>query len=392
MEKKPPIGKKQIAKRINGKIERSIWKKDLRQLFICLGITVIIPGIVFSPTLHNGFINWDDGEYVVNNLDIKELTLNNIVRVFSSSYASNYQPLTMITYMVEFKLFKLNPLGYHFTNYLLHIVNCLIVFALIYSLSRKYLISLIVVLLFAIHPLRVESVAWVAERKDLLSALFYFLSLLSYIRYLRIQDQKLYYLSIFSFLLSLLSKPMAVSQPFVLLLIYYFKNGKPGKKAVVDAIPFFIISALFAILTLFTQNVLMPIGTDDFSLSTIHRIFIPFYGIIFYIVKSILPINLSAFYPFPDETDHTMTVMLIASSLIVVIIAAAIYHLRLRSRPILFGSLFYFFTLLPVLQIIPVGYAMVAERYTYIPFIGIYFIFASFCDYLFEKKFMIIKA
>jgi tetratricopeptide (TPR) repeat protein len=380
--KKSTNNLKQTATQINGTINHQSWVKKNLQVLFYLGIIAIVTAIIFSPSLDNGFItNWDDADYVVKNPDIRELNFHNIATIFSSTYVSNYQPLTMLSYMVDFQFFQLNPMAFHFTNVVWHIANCLLVFLLIYTLSGSNLASLIAALLFAIHPLRVESVAWVAERKDVMSAFFYFLSLLFYIRYLKLPGKSLYYLGIFSFLFSLLCKPMAVSLPIVLLLIYYLKNGRPDKKAIMNTIPFFAIAAVFSVITLFAQNVLAPVGTDTFSLSILNRLCIPFYGIVFYIVKTVIPFRLCSFYPFPGNAEYPF--MIIISPLIVAGLMGLLYYFRSHSRKLLFGLLFYFFTLLPVLQIIPVGNAMVADRYSYIPGVGICFLVASF--FLFVK-------
>ena len=157
---------------VNSSIDSKERQKKFLRITICCGIVFILSATIFSPSLNNGFINWDDEHYVVNNSHIKGLTLRNIVKVFSTIYVSNYQPLTMLSYMLDYHFFKLNPMGYHATNLLIHIANSLLVFILIYSLTGKILTSLLGALLFAIHPLRVGSVAWVAERKDVLSAFF----------------------------------------------------------------------------------------------------------------------------------------------------------------------------------------------------------------------------
>jgi tetratricopeptide (TPR) repeat protein len=367
---------------------------DNKQLFVKTGYKLIffycviiaaITFIAFLPSLRNGFTDWDDREYVVHNSDIQGFSVHNLAKVFSSSYVNHYLPLTMLTYMAEYQFFQLNPAIYHFTNLLFHIINCLLVFALIYCLSGKYLTSFLVAMLFAIHPLRVESVVWVAERKDVLSSFFTFLSLLSYIWYINKGARKFYYLCGLSFLFSLLSKPMAVSQPFVLLLIFYLKNGRLNKKAITETVPFFIIASIFVVIALFTQNVFVP-TEEKLSLSIFQRICIPFYGISFYLIKSILPLHLCAFYPFPEKSDTFLNFMLIASPFLVISIVAVVYYFRNHSRKLVFGSLFFLVTALPVLQIVITGNVMVAERYTYIPMLGIYFIFADFLSLLITIK------
>ncbi|MGB7566255.1 MAG: tetratricopeptide repeat protein [Chitinivibrionales bacterium] len=369
--------------------QEPIKTNNRRVLFYC-GLIAVITVIAFLPALKNGFTNFDDDDYVVNNSDIRGLTFNNVAKIFSSINVGNYQPATMLTYLAEYQFFKLNPAAYHFDNLLLHVINCLLVFALFYGLSGKHVISLLVTLLFAIHPMRVESVAWISERKDLLSALFYFISLLLYIRYIQGNNRKFYWFCAISLLFSLLSKPMAVSQPFVLLLMDYIRHKKLDTKAILDKIPFFAIAAVFAVLTLLTQK--NPGTVSEYSYVFTHipilrRICVPFYGILFYLTKSILPFQLCAYYPVPDALDKGMNLMLFASPFLVIGIAAAIYYFRDRSRTLVFGSLFFLITALPVLQIVTVGSAIVAERYTYIPMLGFYFIFAMLLGFLLKEKF-----
>jgi len=361
-------------------------RKSIRRAFFYCCILAGITFFTFWPTLRNGFTNWDDEGYVVDNPDIKGCTFHNVVKVFSSTYVGNYQPLTMLSYMAEYRFFQLNPLVYHCTNLLLHIINCLLVFALFYGLSGKQLTSLLVALLFAVHPMRVESVAWIAERKDVLSAFFYFLSLLSYLRYVKKVDRQFYGFSLFSLVLSLLSKPVAVSQPFILVLIDYLINRKVDKRNLIEKIPFFAVAAVFAGITLLTQKSQGAV-LEYSSLSTITRVCAPFYGMVFYLIKSIIPTHLSALYPFPARLDGSMNPMLIASFFLVIGVAAAIYRNR-RLRKLVFGSLFFLITLLPMLQIIRVGDAIVAERYTYIPMLGAYYFFIELYGYLMWGKFL----
>ena len=212
----------------------------------CILCCLLISGITFIaflPALQCGFTNWDDDTHVVDNLAIRAISFHNLSQVFTSSIGY-YQPLPMLTFMAEYRLFGLNPHAFHCTSVLLHCLNVLLVFALIYALSGKYSTGLLVSLLFAVHPLRVESVAWIAERKDLLSSFFYLLSLIFYVTYSRGNRRKYFYGSILSLVFSLLSKPMAVSQPFVLLLIDYVRNKKLDKKLLLEKIPFLTIAAV----------------------------------------------------------------------------------------------------------------------------------------------------
>jgi tetratricopeptide (TPR) repeat protein len=359
--------------------------QNVRRVFFYCSIIAGITFFAFWPSLSNGFTNWDDEGYVVDNPDIKGCTLHNAAKLFSSVYVSNYQPLTMLSYMAEYRFFQLNPVVYHWTNLLLHIINCLLVFALIYGLSGKQLTGLLVALMFAVHPLRVESVAWIAERKDVLSAFFYFLSLLSYLRYVKKADRKFYGFCLLSLVLSLLSKPIAISQPFVLILIDYLHDRKIDKKNLLEKAPFFAVAALFAVITILTQKGPGPIPEYS-TLSPLTRVCAPFYGMVFYVVKSIIPIHLSAFYPFPARIDGSMNIMLFASFFLAMGVAVAIYRNRGRFRKLVFGSLFFLITALPMLQIVRVGDAIVAERYTYIPMLGVYYFFMELYGYLLGGK------
>src|SRR3989339_423851 len=218
-----------------------------RNIIFSVCLILIVTFISYHSSIKNDFVNWDDNLYITGTNKIRELSLKSIVNFFTS-------------FDIEYKFFKLNPHAYHLTNLILHLINCLLVFWLIVLLSKKASVSFIVALLFGIHPLHVESVAWISERKDVLYALFYLGSIISYIYYLKgetlhfIQGdskkqndggKKYYYYSIFLFLLSLLSKSMAVTLPFVLILTDYLNNKKINKNTLKEKIPFFILSIVF---------------------------------------------------------------------------------------------------------------------------------------------------
>jgi protein O-mannosyl-transferase len=374
-----------MSKYLNGDKQQPA-RKDVRRALFCCCIIAGITFIAFSPSLKNGFTNWDDEAYVVDNPDIQGFTFHNLAKVFSSTYVSHYEPLSMLTYMAEYRFFQLNPFAYHCTNMLLHIINSLLVFALIYCLSGNYATALLVGLLFAVHPLRVESVAWISERKNVLSVLFYFLSLLFYLRYFKRRSPKYYGLSLLSLFLSLLSMSLAVSQPFVLLLIDYVNGRKLDKKSLLEKIPFFAIVALFAVIAILViQKSYGPIPVL-YPVSAVTTFCTPFYGVVFYLVKSVLPLRLCSYYPFPAAFDGSMNIMLLGAPFLVFGVAAAAYCFRSRSRKVVFGSLFFLLTALPMLQIVRTGNAIVAERYTYVPMIGACFIFAELYGYLLKIK------
>ena len=193
------------------------------------------------------FINWDDNAYIYQNKDIKELTISSISKLFSSFYLGMYQPLTMLSFSLEYSFFGLNPSIFHADNLILHLFNVCLVFIFIRNLTGNSLSSFIVSLFFGIHPLHVESVAWISERKDVLYTFFYLLGLISYIQYLKVKETKFWILSIILFILSLLSKSAAVTFPLVLLLLHFYHQRAEFnlKNTLLKVWPFFILSVLF---------------------------------------------------------------------------------------------------------------------------------------------------
>ena len=357
---------------------------DAKRLLLCFGIIACVTWLAFSPSLANGFTHWDDNVYVLDNLDIRAFTLKNVSRIFSSSYGAGYQPLTMLSYMVDHHFFGENPKAYHTTDLILHVTNGLLVFSLMLRLSRRCGTSLLVSLLFAVHPLRVESVAWIAERKDVLSAFFYLLSLLFYVAHMEERRPRYYWLCLLALLFSLLSKPIAVTQPLVLLLIDYLFHRKLDKKAVLAKTPFFVAVSIFAAITFLAQETARAIA-EYAAIPILQRLCIPFYGLVFYIVKTLVPVRLCALYPLPPQHPGGTIFVLYVAPLLVLGGAVALYRFRAHSRVLVFGFLFYVVTLLPVLQIVPFGHAIAADRFTYIPLLGPCLVLAKLCQFLFER-------
>ncbi len=309
--------------------------------------------------------------------------MQNIKRIFSSIYVANYQPVTMLTYIIEFHFFKLSPFPYHLANLIFHIFNSCLVFWFVYLLCHNIFISFFVGIFFAIHPMHVESVAWIAERKDMLSGFFYILSIVLYLYYRENKKKTIYVFSVLSLVISLLSKPMAVTMPFILILLDYYKQGKISRQSIIKIIPYFIIAAIFVLITIATQKSYGAIK-DIPSISVKYRILIPFYGVIFYLYKLFLPFNLSSIYPYPGMDK--LLFPYIISPFIFILIMIFIFYSKKYTNKIIFGFLFFLIILLPVLQIIPVGHAVAADRYTYLSYIGIFYILGEGLYFLFAKK------
>ncbi len=340
-------------------------------LLACLAVVII--AFSFLPALSNGWVNWDDDEYVIENTAVQNFSLQSLKKVFTSYFAGNYQPLTILSYLLEYKLFALEPFGYHLTNLVLHLFNCLLVFWLFYLLSRETAVALIIMLLFGLHPLHVESVAWISQRKDLLYSFFFLTAIINYIYYRQRKNNKQYYLCVILFLLALLSKPMAVTLPLVLLLLDYLLRRKFNPDVFKDKIPFFILSLIFGTLAVISQYSSGAIRIEK-SVNFFYQVKIAGYSIIFYLQKIFIPIKLSCLYPYPELGDSFSVFysFLGAAILFSLVIISGKY-----TRKVLFGCGFFLVSLTPVLQFIPVGNTVVADRYAYIASLGIFYILAE---------------
>jgi protein O-mannosyl-transferase len=336
-------------------------------------LVMIITAICFFPMLKNNFTNWDDDFYVLNNPLLRAPDWQGI---FTQPVVGNYHPLTVITLAINYQLSGTEPFGYLFVNYLMHVANAGLVFYFTYLLSnKKTWVAFFVALAFAIHPMHVESVAWVAERKDVLYTLFFLLSLIQYWKFLQSGAKRNYWFCFLFFALSLLSKPAAVILPLLLLLIDHWK-GKPLKsKLFIEKIPFFILSLLFGIITIRIQSATAITGLDTFPLWT--RFFFACYVLMIYFVRFFVPYPLSAFHPYPPPDDLGLAIYL--SPLFVLVIAVAIWFFR-KNKIFTFGILFFVINLLLVLQLITIGSTLVSERYTYVPYIGIAFMLAMWLN------------
>ena len=385
MNKKPKKGKavKRPAGRAGVKIQKT--KNDSKNLhWLGLVLILIITILVYSKVTKLDFVaNWDDNLYVINNPHIHSLNSEGIKDISKAYVAGNYHPLTLLSLALEMKFFKLNAKGYHLDNLILHLLNVLLVFILFKKLSSKKVIPLVIAFLFALHPFHVESVAWIAERKDVLYAFFYLLSLIFYINYLDGKNEKLnYILTFLMFVLSCLTKSMAVTLPVVLILFDIWKGRKFSWKWI-DKLPFFILSILFGIVAIKAQASSGAIY-ESLPFSWFQRLFLVSYGIVFYLYKLILPLNLCVTHFYPGKEG--LSVIQYLSPLILLGLAVAVYFLKKHRKVLVFGFLFFLITVSVVIQLIPVGFYIVAERYSYIPYLGLFFIIAYFIQLIIDKK------
>jgi tetratricopeptide (TPR) repeat protein len=326
--------------------------------------------ILFFPALQNGFTNWDDVLYVTQNALLEDLSIEGWKKIFSTPIVSNYHPLTILSLALNYQFAELSPLSYHLTSILLHLINTALVFWFIRQLSSENnLVSAFVALLFAIHPMHVESVAWISERKDLLYTLFYVAAMIVYVSYVRTKQIKyLVWVTVLG-ALSLLCKPSAIVLPLSLLTLDYFLKREWKLSWITEKIPLFILSAVMAYVTLTIQSQKAVASVEVHDI--VDRICYAGFGLIWYLLKVIVPYPLSALHPFPKELSVYYYLGTAAS------VAGILYlALKVRSRNYLFGFGFYIINLLLVLQLVSIGNAVVAERYTYVPYISIFFLMA----------------
>ena len=357
---------------------------------------------------------YDDAMYIFAAEHIQHgLNLADIKWALTSTYAANWHPLTWISYMADTQLAGMNPRQFHLTNLLIHIGSMLLLFLLLNRTTKSVWKSAFVAALFGVHPLHVESVAWVAERKDVLSALFWMLTLWTYVSFTQRRSLRTYLPVLLCFVLGLASKPMLVTLPFTLLLLDYWPLGRmkgagvqrstfnvqgstsdaPSTKheapstnlrtLILEKLPLFILAAVSCAVTYIAQSTGGAFGIASNYPLGIRLMNVP-YAYVMYIWKMIVPVNLAVFYPHPG---HTLAIWKSAACLLL-LIAITVLALGLgKKRPYVpFGWLWYLGTLVPVIGFIQVGNQGMADRYTYIPLIGLFVMIAWGVPEIFGKK------
>ncbi len=338
---------------------------------------LVFTALIYFKAIHNGFVGLDDNDYVVKNTFTRDFSFHGIKAIFSSFYSSNYHPFTTLVYLLEYKLFGLNPMPYHALSVLLHILNTWLVLKLIENLNGNRVTAILVAMLFAIHPMHVESVAWVSELKDVLYTSFYLLSLLYYLKYIKSTDSLKYYLTtLLLFLCSLFSKSAAVTLPVLLIVIDVYTGRKINLRSLLEKGPFFMLSVIFGILAIMSQKVIGLENAIHLSNSFTDKIFIFSYAVSSYIFKVLFPFGLSAMH-FPEMSANGLPWTYYASSLFLFILVWLIVRRSALRKDMLFGIFFFLVVISVMLQIVQVGNAIVSERYTYVSYVGLFFIFGQ---------------
>jgi tetratricopeptide (TPR) repeat protein len=359
---------------------------DYRNAIIFFLFSIAIFSI-YLPVLHNGFIvNYDDHAYVTGNPSVREgLTYSGAIWAFTTVHSYNWHPLTWLSHMLDVQLFGLNAWGHHLINILFHIANSLLLFGILRKLTGALWRSLFVAAIFALHPLHVESVAWIAERKDVISTFFAFLAILAYVDFARSSRPLNYILVLFLFILSLLAKQMFVTLPFLFLLLDYWplqrlscnpsepdiaptkSRTKAFPSLIIEKIPLLALAIASSAVTYYVQKKAGALNMDTPLLLNMGNALISY---VKYISKMFWPHPLAVVYPFnPDEINY---LNVIGASTFILVTSYFAFR-QMKKRPyFLVGWLWYLGTLVPVIGFVRIGDHAVADRYTYVPLIGLF--------------------
>ncbi len=383
--------------------------KKIYQLLLASVAVIILVIIVFRESLNNSFTDWDDYGYVINNELVRNPGDNYIKDLFTTPVLLNYHPLTILSLRINNNECKscverISPKPFIRGNIILHILNSLLVLFCVFLLTGKNLTAAFLVsIIFGVHPMHVESVAWISERKDVLYSFFFLAGLISYVIFKIKGHQKYLWLAaaFILFILSCLSKATAVVFPVVLILVNFwfdYTGEKPlweilksslSRRNILLLMPFFIVSLFFGIMAYRIQNNENFLGilnleknaTDVVNavlpLNILQKLQVAGYGFIMYIVRFFVPVDLLAFYPYPEMREFTegsfSVILWLCLSAVVIIIATTFWSMK-RTRLYAFGIGFFFVTIALVLQFISVGNSIMANRYSYLPYIGLSFI------------------
>jgi protein O-mannosyl-transferase len=330
---------------------------------------------LYYPALGNDFVNYDDPDYVTSNTHVEQgLTATSIAWAFRSIDEANWHPLTWLSHMLDVTLFGLRPAGHHAESIFWHAANVVLLFVLLAKATSRVGRSALVAALFAVHPLNVESVAWVAERKTVLSAFFLLLAIAAYGWYRKKPRVSAYLIVAICFALGLMAKPMVITFPFLLLLLDFWPLGRfpatPLAKLVAEKIPLLVLSTASAVITLYAQRSGGALGTVALLPFPV-RLKNAIYSYLIYVEKTFWPSGLAVFYPHPEASLALWKVLIAAT--VLVAISGLVWYFRAH-RYLSAGWLWFLGTLIPVIGIVQVGRQAWADRYAYIPLWGLFVI------------------
>jgi thioredoxin-like negative regulator of GroEL len=344
---------------------------------IGLATLAVLP---YLQTLGHDFVRWDDQSYITENPYVREgLNWRSLHWAFTTFWGGNWHPLTWLSHLIDISLWGMNPGGHHLTSLILHGANTLLVFLIFLRMTGGFWQSALVGALFAVHPMHVESVAWIAERKDVFSTFLGLLALWAYSAYTRRPSPKQYLTMMGLFTLSLMAKPMLVTFPFLLLLLdvwplrrFQGQTSPVRRQIFFEKIPLFAIAVIFSGIAIVSQHAAGAIGDSGaFPLSS--RVANALVGYCLYLGKLLLPVNLAFFYPLPDPWPSATV---LTGAVLLLIVTALTTRCRGQRPWLLIGWLWFLGTLIPVIGLVQIGWQSIADRYTYLPAVGIFVMLA----------------
>ena len=353
--------------------------RDTRTILLHFGIVLSATAFAMWPSLQNGFVNWDDPGYVTSNLLIRDLSFQGIGEIFRTpSVVGLYHPLTLISLAIDYAISGLDPTQYHRVNFLLHLINSCLVYIFCRRIGLQSMGCLLIAILFGVHPMHVESVAWVSGRKDLLYTMFLLSGLIAWRRYsvsAALRSKYTWYLVTLVFmLLSVLSKVSAVVFPFLILAMDYLSKRKLNMHVYVEKVPFLIVSIAFGILAIHAQDISGALDVAPES-TAINRILVAGHSLLTYVIRAVVPYQLSPFHPYTHSMLGALPWYIYASWIPLFI--AVYYLLRSSNRTVHFSGIFFLLAIVAGLQVYSVGMAVVADRYSYLSYIGLFIVFVS---------------
>ncbi len=326
---------------------------------------------------------WDDDVNIINNVFVTQgLTAESVKGIFTTDIIGGYNPLTTLSFAAEHHFFGLNPRVTHTNNVLLHLGCVFFVFWLLLQMGLKRNTAFFIALLFGIHPMRAESVAWATERKDVLFAIFYFASLVSYTYFIKSGNKKYFWYIIPLFVLSLLSKIQAVSLPLSMLALDYWFKRDLKFNLVIEKIPFFLLSLAVGLLGIIVLKDAGTLDTATTDLGIPGRAALAGYSLVIYLIKAVVPYEMVCLYPYPGKLEwyHYISVPLVLA------LGFGLYLLRDKKPYVIFGAAFFLFNVMFVLQFFGAGQGFLADRFTYVPYFGLFFILGYFLQEMLDKN------
>ncbi|MBF0336893.1 MAG: tetratricopeptide repeat protein [Nitrospirae bacterium] len=359
-----------------------LTKDDTKSIVLVL---LLLTLVVYYRVGFNDFINCDDPQYVTDNHMVNTgLSVDGMLWAFKTTFFVNWHPLTWLSHMLDVSVFRLNPGGHHLTNLIIHMINTVLVFYVLLRMTAERWRSAFVAAMFAVHPLTVESVAWVSERKNVLCTMFWLLTMIAYHNYVRQDDTdtpshkgrgikiRIYMLVLLLFALALMAKPMAVTLPFVLILMDVWPLKRFTYPRIAEKIPLFVLSGISSMITYVVQreaHAVQPLS----MLPLANRVFTATVNYVQYLYMMINPTKLAIFYPYPYNMPLWKPCAAFALLLVITIYALVSGP---RRPYLIIGWLWYVGTMVPVIKLVQTGREAIADRYTYVPLIGIYIIMA----------------